>query len=89
MKESENQFPMKSRNEVILTSKEVKEMKDEIPCSIQQNCEQIYTTIIKSKVPNEVDEYYQHSKYVIDLCKFKFSKVLRTLSLIKRFIKTL
>ena len=41
---SENQFPMKSRNEVILTSKEVKEMKNEIPCSIQQNCEQIHTT---------------------------------------------
>ena len=89
MKESENQFPMKSRNEVILTSKEVKEMKDEIPCSIQQNFEQIYTTIIKSKVPNEVDEYYQHSKYVIDPCKFKFSKVLKILSLTKRFIKIL
>ena len=31
MKESENQFPIKSRNKVILTSREVKEMKDEIP----------------------------------------------------------
>ena len=49
MKGSENQFPMKSRNEVILTSKNVKEMKDEIPCSIQQNCEQLRTTIIKVK----------------------------------------
>ena len=38
---------------------------------------------------NEVDEYYQHPKYVIDPCKFKFSKVLRILSLIKRFIKIL
>ena len=35
MKESENQFPIKSRNKVILTSREVKEMKDEIPWSIQ------------------------------------------------------
>ena len=51
---SENQFPIKSRNEVKLASKEVKEMNDEIPCSIQQNCEQIHTTIIKSKVPDEV-----------------------------------
>ena len=31
MKESENQYPIKSRSEVILTSWEVKEMKDEIP----------------------------------------------------------
>ena len=54
VKGSENQFPIKSRNEVILASKEVKEMNDEIPCSIQQNCEQIHTTIIKSKVPDEV-----------------------------------
>ena len=60
MKGGENQLPMKSRNEVILTSKEVKEIKDEIPCSIQQSCEQIHITIIKSKVPNEVNEYYQH-----------------------------
>ena len=30
-KESENQYPIKSRSEVILTSWEVKEMKDEIP----------------------------------------------------------
>ena len=89
MKGIKNQFSMKSRHEVIFTSKEFKEMKDEIPCSIQENCEQIHTTIIKSKVPNEVDEYYQHSKYVIDPCKFKLSKVLRILSLIKRFIKIL
>ena len=41
----------------------------------------------QGKVPNEVDEYYQHSKYVIDPCKFKFSKVSRILSL--RFIKIL
>ena len=89
IKGSENQLPMKSRNEVLLTSKEVKEMKDEIPCSIQQNCEQVHTNIIRSKVPNEVDEYYQHSKYLINPRKFKFSKVLRILSLIKRFIKIL
>ena len=37
-----------------------------------------------SKVLNEVDEYCQHSKYVIDPCKFKFWKVLRILSLIKK-----
>ena len=68
---------------------ESKEMKDEIPCSIQQSCKEIHTTIIIRKVPNEVDEYYQHSKYVIDPCKFKFFKVLKILSLIKRFIKIL
>ena len=38
MEGKENQFPMKSRNEVIFTSKEVKEKKDEISCSIQQSC---------------------------------------------------
>ena len=38
---------------------------------------------------NGVDEYYQHSKYVTDPCKFKFSKVLRILSLIKKFINIL
>ena len=75
-------FPAMTINNIKLNSSQIKEAQHESKFDFE-------AVFIKRYVPDEVKQRYAFSKYVLDPNKFKFSKVVRILAFIMKFIRCL
>jgi len=93
MKHNEEDFPIKTVSQIILTNSEQKEVNDEAPTFKFNN--EIKTTnynadsSTSSGISAEVQKRYAFSNYVIDPNKFHFKKVLRILAIVIKFVTIL
>jgi len=72
-------FPTKRRDEIILTSDDVK----------YTNENQLSVFISKSTIPKEVKERYELSCYLINPFKYRFQVIVRILAIVIKFINNL
>ena len=85
------EFPMKTCNEVKLDTSQTKEFnselvikKDIIKSDALSNTS--YNTCAR-KVPEEVGKRYKFSKYLLDPNKYDFSKCVRVIAMVMRFVR--
>ena len=94
MSEREENFPLMAAAEISLNAREKAELNkekvlaDPMDFASQHNllcCDG--SVCMVTGVPEEVEQRYQFSNYLINPCRFRFSKVLRVLALVFLFIK--
>ena len=91
MKLPVNEFPMKTCEEVKLDAAQAKEFNSELVIKKELNIPEItppasYVTCAR-KVPEEVGKRYKFVNYLLDPNKYDFSKCVRVLALVQRFVK--
>ena len=85
-------FSMKTVRELSLSSDEVNQIKEEIPSNKEFSTnQQAHSASIdhKGNIPEEVTSRYCLSNYILDPNKFHFSKVIRIVSLVIKFVNLL
>ena len=83
MSEAEENFPLKTVDEVILSNQERAQANKEKISPVSDS----FSCLTSRYVPKDVGERYKFSKYVIDPCKFRFTTVLRILAIVFLFLK--
>ena len=78
MTEDVSKFPIKSREEIKLTTEDIKAVSKE--SSIQQ------MHFISKVILDELQKRYEHSSYLIDPCKYQFKNVVRIMAIVIKFI---
>ena len=86
MSDEENNFPLKTINEIVLSNQEKR------ACDKEKVLESTRYTdnnlaLITRYVPNEVGERYKFSKYLINPNKFRFRTIIRILGIVILFIQ--
>ncbi len=96
MREREENFPLTTIEEIALSAKEKADLNKEKVLADPMDFVNEHkhanlcpdgSVCMLTGVPKEVEERYKFSNYLINPCKFKFSKVLRVLALVFLFIK--
>ena len=88
-------FPLKTVRELSLSSNEVNQIKEEIPSNKEFNYvstnQQAHSASIhhKSNIPEEVTSRYHLSNYILGPNKVHFSKVIRLVPLVFKFVSLL
>jgi hypothetical protein len=84
-------FPMKTWQEVKLDAAQVKELNKEL--ILKKDVEETYTATsyvtYARKVPEQVGERYEFSKYLLDPNKFDFNQSVRIMMIVNRFVQNL
>ncbi|XP_066914399.1 uncharacterized protein [Clytia hemisphaerica] len=81
-------FPIKKVSQIILNSSDLTQMKKE--ATFESNQHHSFTkTSGHSSLPAEVSERYSFSKYLIDPNRFRFTKVIRILALVFKYLQKL
>ena len=79
-------FPIKKVSQIILNSSDLTQMKKE--ATFEGNQHQSFTkTSGHSSLPAEVSERYSFSNYLIDPNRFRFTKVVRILALVIKYLQ--
>ena len=94
-----SEFPVKNVTEIRLETSEMESCKAELLSEKYQKCHLSCVTGVAAQahmtqdtgdghaVPNEVISYYEFSSYLIDPNRYRYSKVVRILAIVKRFIR--
>ena len=84
-------FPVKSATEISLMHEEIQEVQNVAPHITYGKYTALYTgnPAISRRVPTEVMDRYQFSKYVVDPNRRSFSMVIRILAIVMKYIKIL
>ena len=88
-------FPMKTVRELSLSSQEVNQIKEEVPSNKEFNDvstnQQAHSVSIhhKGNITEEVTSRYRLSNYILCPNKFHFSKVIRIVALVIKFVNLL
>ena len=85
MRESEENFPLKTVKEIILAGTEKSNFEKE--CVVDNILATFNVQCFVKYVPNELGDRYKFSNYLLDPNKFRFRTVIRILSLVLLFIK--
>ena len=95
-RKKKDQFPIKSAEDIKLTSDQVKDFSKEFlgnditdPEWVQKQLSESYYSGLKEGTLERVGKIYKFSKYIIDPNKFHFKKVVRILSLVFLFIRNI
>ena len=83
MRDEAENFPLKSVDDLILSSKEQAEVNKEKVLNLELPKQAVCAY---NSVPKEVGERYKFSEYLVNPCRYKFKKVLRIVGLILLFI---
>ena len=95
MKMNTANFPMKTVNEISLNTDELEHIKQEVPSNkeFENSFNNHDTTSIsmhqETIIPDEVSTRYKFSNYIIDPNKYRFTKVIRILAYIIKFISNI
>ena len=82
-----DKFPMLSVNQLLMNSEDLKEINTEQIKEIQ--CLSHYAAKENLLVSDEIMKRYQFSKYLIDPNKYRFTKVVRIIGMVMKFITNL
>lgn len=92
MKDEEEEFPIKTVSQIILSSSDLHEASKEAPSLTPSVLEEevcnvnVMSDSHISCVSDEVQKRYSYSNYVIDPNKFRYQKVIRILAIVQKFI---